>query len=299
MGVGQNMPEIIANRTNATVQISLNEQPTMAKKGAGFKVKRGDTFDIAKVKSIGVFNDVVLFGSLDCYREDSRAGLVLDGQSLRTQNKRFVSGLCRLTITVEGVVYDGRMSQGMLQREKLKLKSRPRHEERLRGFVGYEKQLKEIEDTLYSQIAFVDCDVIFSTGASLEDMRDSIARYTIDTEEMLLDLAAVDLVEGYNSYRINACCLAISRLYIHPAFRSLGLSAWLLRNLPVLGQTVVNMPVGDMLLIPGDFSNEAKRRHQTRQEYLEWLREYYKKNGFLPEDSLTVKGIYRNKRLNV
>ena len=293
------MPEIIASRTNATVQISLTEQPSVAKKGAGFKVRRGDTFDIARVKSIGVFNDVVLFGSLDCYRDDSRAGLVLDGQALRTQNRRFVSGLCRLTITIEGVVYDGRMSQGMLQREKLKLHSRPRRDERLRGFVGYEKQLKEIEDTLYSQIAFADCDVIFNSGTSLEDMRDSIARYTIDTEEMLLDLAAVDLVEGYHSYNINACCLAISRLYIHPAFRSLGLSAWLLRNLPVLGQTVLNMPVGDMLLIPGDFSNEAKRRHQTRQEYITWLRKYYEKNGFLPEDGLTVKGVYRNKRLSL
>lgn len=298
MAVGKNSPEIVANPMNTNVQILLSEQD--AKKGAGkYKVRRGDTFDIGKVKTIGVFNDVVLFGSLDCYREDSRAGLVLDGQSLKTQNKRFVSGLCRLMITVEGVVYDGRMSQGMLQREKLQLRSRQRKDDRLRGFVGYEKQQKEIEDTLYSQIAFVDCDVIFNTGVGMDDMRDSIARYTMDTEEMLLDLAAVDLVEGYNSYGINACCLAIARLYIHPAFRSLGLSAWLLRNLPILGQTVVNKPVGDMLLIPGDFSNEAKRRHQTRQEYLDWLCQYYKKNDFYPEDDLSIKGVYRNKRLNL
>lgn len=297
MGLEQGMPNIIANPMNTNVQILLSEQD--AKKGVGKKVKRGETFDIAKVKTIGVFNDVVLFGSLDCYREDSRAGLVLDGQSLRTQNKKFVSGLCRLTITVEGVVYDGKMSQGMLQRQKLQLRSRPRRDERLRGFVGYEKQQQEIEDTLYSQIAFVDCDVIFSTGVNLDDMRDSIARFTVDPEEMLLDLAAVDLVEKYASVSLNACCLAIARLYIHPAFRSLGLSAWLLKQLPVLGQTVVNKPVGDMLLIPGDFSNEAKRRHQTRQEYLEWLRKYYEKNEFYPEENLLVKGVYRNTKIKV
>jgi GNAT superfamily N-acetyltransferase len=299
MGAGQKMPEIVANRTNASVEIALSEQPMRAKKGVGNKAVRGETFDIARVKNIGVFNDVVLFGQLDCYREDSRAGLVLDGQSLRTRNKKFVSGLCRLTITVEGVVYDGRMSQGMLQRERLGLRSRTRQEDRLRGFVGYEKQLKEIENTLYSQIAFVDCDVIFSTGTSLDEMRDSIEKYTIDTEEMLLDLAAVDLVETYKSTRINACCLAISRLYIHPAFRKLGLSSWLLRNLPVLGQTVVNMPVGDMLLIPGDFSNESRRQHKTKREYVEWLKEYYEKNGFLLENDLTIKGIYRNNRISV
>lgn len=133
----------------------------------------------------------------------------------------------------------------------------------------------------------------------MDDMRDSISRYTVDTEEMLLDLAAIDLVENYRSHAINACCLAIARLYVHPAFRSLGLSAWLLQSLPVLGQTVVNMPVGDMLLIPGDFSNEAKRRHQTRKEYLDWLRTYYEKSGFKPEENLSVKGVYRNQRITL
>ena len=287
---------IYGNRTSANMQILLSEEPA-EKRGLGRKMERGETFDIAKVKTIGVFNDVVLFGSMDCYRVDSRAGLVLDGQALHTEGRKFVSGLCRLTITVEGVVYDGVASPGALQRKHLKLTSRQRLDNRLRGFVGYEKAQEEIENTLYTQIAFADCDVIFNNGVQFSEMRESISRYTVDAEEMLLDLAAVDLVERYSANAIRACCLAISRLYVHPAFRSLGLSSWLLRNLPVLGQTVVNMTVGDMLLIPGDFSNEAKRRHQPKTEYLMWLGQYYEKNGFYPATDLSIKNVYRNKRL--
>lgn len=292
MGAVTRTQGILASQAGSSMKILLTEE----KKGLG-KVEKGDTFDISRVKTIGVFEDVVLFGSLDCYREDSRTGLLLDGRSLQGDSNKYVSGLCRLTITVEGAVYQGRMSRGMLQREKLQLRSRPRRDHRLSSFVGYEKQMREIEDTLYSQIAFVDCDIIFNTGVSMEVMRDSIARYTVDTEEMLLDLAAVDLVDAYKQRGLQACCMAISRLYVHPAFRGLGLSGWLLKNLPTLGQSVINKPVVDMLLIPGDFSGEAGRRQITRSEYLNWLREYYKKNGFYPEEGLSIKGIFRQKRL--
>lgn len=291
-------PIKMSAQTSTNVGILLQEDDDVTPENKT-KPSLGDTFDIGRVKAIGVFNDVFLFGQLDCYREDSRTGLILDGKPLRTQNKRFVSGLCRLIITVEGAVYDGELSQGMMQRQRLHLQQRKRCDDRLYNFIGYSNQMEKVNNTLYSQIAFIDCDVIFNTGVPMDEVRESITRYTIDTEGMLLNLSAVDLVERYKSFAVNACCISIARLYVHPAFRSLGLSAWMLKNLPILGQTVVNMPVGDMLLVPGDFSNEAARRKQPRSEYIEWLRGYYVRNGFKPEQSLTAKGIYRNQRLTL
>lgn len=252
------------------------------------------SFDIKSVLEIGCFSEVLLFGNLDCYRDNATTGLVLDGNSLSQAMHKLVSGICRLRISVEGVVKnDDGISRGFANR--INLKGHTRRDSRLDGFIGIDDIRKEETSTKYYEIAYADCDVMYNTDDNIKEMEELIYNHTKDIEEQILDLHAIEYLRKYKENYMNVCSVSIARLYVNPTFRHLGLSKWLLKNLPILCQTVVNKPVADMFLIPGDFSSEAKNRNITKQAYTNWLKGYYERNNF----KLDKNGIYRRGILSI
>ena len=75
----------------------------------------------------------------------------------------------------------------------------------------------------------------------------------------------------------------VDRLYVFPAYRRCRISSWIHDNLREILFSYVNVAVGDILLIPGDFSNEsAERFNMTPREYNSLLNKHYEKLGYKP-----------------
>ena len=78
------------------------------------------------------------------------------------------------------------------------------------------------------------------------------------------------------------CNIAIvDRVYINGEFRRCGISTWLHSNLFDLAKTYGMLDVAAVLLIPGDFSDEATSKFQmTKQKYESMLVKHYKEVGY-------------------
>lgn len=75
----------------------------------------------------------------------------------------------------------------------------------------------------------------------------------------------------------------VDRLYVYPAYRRCRISSWIHNNLREILFSYVNVTVGDILLIPGDFSNEsAERFNMTPREYNNLLNKHYENLGYKP-----------------
>lgn len=75
----------------------------------------------------------------------------------------------------------------------------------------------------------------------------------------------------------------IDRLYVFPAYRRCRISSWINNNLREILFSYVNVAVGDVLLIPGDFSNEsADKFDMTPREYSIMLNKHYETLGYKP-----------------
>lgn len=75
----------------------------------------------------------------------------------------------------------------------------------------------------------------------------------------------------------------VDRLYVYPAYRRCRISSWIHDNLREILFSYVNVAVGDIILIPGDFSSEAADKfNMTPREYNTLLNKHYEKLGYKP-----------------
>lgn len=221
-----------------------------------------------------------LFVNFDMLRFTGSGGIELDGGVLSSLNQG-LGGISRMTASIEAYVPSG----CSLKVEGLR--GVDHVETRLGSYVGFTKG----EDYDFYPLSWADCDILNPIGDTgvLEDV---IAERDVDVEAQLLDSVGLHLARGYQEHFVRAACVCVERLFTVNCCRGYGLASWLLGTLPVIVQASYSMLVGDILLIPGDFSSEASKRGVTPKEYLSWLEGYYEHCGFNLMDVSKLKGLF-------
>lgn len=106
-------------------------------------------------------------------------------------------------------------------------------------------------------------------------------RFQGETDKsVLLDVALSLQSEGKNSSKINNI-LIVDRVYVYEMYRRCGISTWLHKNVRDVIESYTGVNIGDMLLIPGDFANEAGDKfYMDNKQYITMLSRHYQLVGY-------------------
>lgn len=134
-------------------------------------------------------------------------------------------------------------------------------------------------------LAYADIMIIMDADRNKSSV---IEAFKTESDKQRLASAAFSLQgRGINKVQSQANGFArnhiaiVDRLYVFPAYRRCRISSWLHTNLREILFSYVNVAIGDILLIPGDFSNEsAEMFNMTPREYSLMLYKHYEKLGY-------------------
>ena len=136
----------------------------------------------------------------------------------------------------------------------------------------------------YADILILKNDNLFPDGVTNKgNTEDDMIKLAKGEDELRLMLKALDIQhknlssEEYEKYNI----AILDKLYINKQFRQCKISTWIHKNMYDLIKVYGMVDVGAILLMPGDFSSEAKKSFgMTNQEYVEMLIKHYKSMGY-------------------
>ena len=106
-------------------------------------------------------------------------------------------------------------------------------------------------------------------------------RFENANDKKTLVNTAITLQDKNNNSNITNNVVIVDKVYVYERYRSCGISRWIHENIRSIMGTYMNIHVGDILLIPGDFSMEARTKFgMSDEQYIDMLRKHYLSVGY-------------------
>lgn len=235
--------------------------------------------EVRKICSLGYFDRLILDGyTMPMY--NSRGIELHDNESLRdaleNSKQHYSQRIGKLRINVIGEAFNKETYEEILNMRnyrdtKLKLK-RDKLGTIDRYTIGYVDLL-----ILKSDYSYID-------QSNKEKIEDDIIKFAKIDDQSRLIIKAIETMQNIanNSNKKEECNVAIvDRVYVDKEFRKHGLSKWIHTNIGDIIKIYAMVDIRAVLLIPGDFSNEAESEFNlSKQEYVNLLIKHYKKTGY-------------------
>ena len=148
---------------------------------------------------------------------------------------------------------------------------------------------------MIDDILILKSDLVFPVGiTNTGKTKDDILKLAKGEDELQIMLKALEVQHniiksdnGIDNYNI----AILDRLYVHKAFRNCGISSWINNNIHDIIKVYGMIDIGAILLIPGDFSSEARNCfNMSNEEYVDMLIEHYKSVGYeVVDDNIMCK----------
>lgn len=140
-------------------------------------------------------------------------------------------------------------------------------------------------------IAYADLLILKSNYSFPEEVKnrgktsDDISKLAKSEDEYMLLTKALELQKSTlmknNSDENDANIAIVDRVYVNKEFRQCGISSWIHANIGDIIKTFGMIDVASVILIPGDFSNEAQSQFGvSKDKYREFLIKHYKESGY-------------------
>lgn len=86
----------------------------------------------------------------------------------------------------------------------------------------------------------------------------------------------------------------VDKVYVYEHYRQCGVSTWIHTNLRDIMYRFMGMSIGDMLLIPGDFSDECGNKfNMSETQYVQMLKDHYTRVGYeIQKDGLMINRMF-------
>lgn len=248
-----------------------------------------------KICSLGYFDRVIADGfMIPMY---NNRGIVINNDEnladcINNNKQSYNQGIGKLKLNIYGEVDTKESSDD----EKRMLETREQ--------LGL-RQTKLGLTTRYS-IGFADILILKSDYSFPENVvnkgktEDDINKLAKGEDELKIMLQALktqnDIIEKSD---LNDCNIAIvDRVYVHREFRKCGISTWIHSNIGDITKVYGMIDIAAVLLIPGDFSNEAKSIfNMTKEQYEAFLKKHYKSLGYKPiSENILCKKLVKNSK---
>lgn len=235
---------------------------------------------VSKICSLGYFDRVIIDGySMPMF---STKGIEVKNEeelvdSINSSLQSFTHGVGKLRVTIYGestfnLEDDNLLGMRWHREQELKL-SRTKVDNNDRYAIAY-------VDLLIFKSEFSFPERVTSRGKSVDDLN----KLAKSEDELMLLSKAMDMQRNiwYESGGTADCTIAIvDRVYVNKNFRKCGISKWVHMNIFDIIRTYSMLSASAVLLIPGDFSNEAEQVFNlSKKEYRDMLVKHYKDTGY-------------------
>lgn len=147
-----------------------------------------------------------------------------------------------------------------------------------------------VDDNDRYAIAYVDLLILKSNLSLLEDFNNKeksnydITKLVKSEDEIMLLSKALEMqidIWSKSSGKEECNIAIVDRVYVNKHFRNCGISKWIHLNILDIIKTYGMISVSAVLLIPGDFSDEAEKVFGlSKREYRDMLIKHYKSTGY-------------------
>ena len=233
-----------------------------------------------KICSLGYFDRVIIDGySMPMF---STKGIEIKGgdgfvDSINDSLQSFTHGVGKLRITIYGestfnLEDDNLLGMRWHREQELKL-SRTKVDKNDRYAIAY-------VDILIFKSEFSFPERVINRGKSIDDLN----KLAKSEDELMLLSKAMDMQRNiwHESGGTADCTIAIiDRVYVSKHFRKCGISKWVHMNIFDIIRTYGMVSASAVLLIPGDFNNEAEQIFSlSKKDYTDMLINHYKNTGY-------------------
>lgn len=233
---------------------------------------------VRKICSLGYFDRLIVDGyMMPMY--SNRGIEINEGNSLveafELSKQSYNNGIGKLRINIAGEATN-EDTQSEIERMR-------EHREKSIGLVR-----TKIGDTDRYIIGYADILVLKSdnsfpvnicnTGKTVED----ILKLAKGEDELKLMTKALSIQQKIKKESGNDINIAIvDKVYVNKEFRRCKISTWIHSNIREIAKIYGMVDIGAVVLIPGDFNDEAtKVFNMTKKEYEDMLEKHYKKIGY-------------------
>ena len=235
---------------------------------------------VSKICSLGYFDRVLVDGynmsmfntrGIEIKNEDTLV------DSINNNNQYYTQGVGKIRVTIYGestfdIDDDNLLGMRWHREQELKL-SRTKVDDNDRYAIAYVDIL-----IVKSDLSFPE--QVTRRGKTVED----INKLAKTEDEVMLLSKAIDMQKSIweESNGVADCSIAIiDRVYVNKHFRKCGISSWIHKNILDIIRTYGMISVSAVLLIPGDFSNEAEQIFGlSKKDYRDMLVKHYKNTGY-------------------
>jgi len=134
-----------------------------------------------------------------------------------------------------------------------------------------------INDDKSYLLAYADL-IVVRDGSRLEY---NDTRFNKECDKGLLVSTAISLQE---KKVVSDNIVIVDKVYVYDRYRSCGISRWLHTNIRDIMFEYTGLIIGDMLLIPGDFSDEAILKFgMNNDQYINFLKKHYESIGYIQQ----------------
>lgn len=267
--------------------------------------------DLTKIMQIGYFDTVKLDGCVRAIHNSSgidlRDGFDLS-ESIRFWDESFKIGLAYMRVSLIGICNIAGVD--FYEREHMRDDRRMSGILKLPGASCTDKYLIAYADILLLKpnnsipcmIQDDELDCKCSAYSILGKVEDDLVQssYSPDISELIsvANKLSEYIVskEGMDKNEVSIAIL--DKLYVYPAFRRCHISSWLHENLDTIIHTYLMTKPAGVLLIPGDFSNEAERKfNMAESRYVKMLIGHYKTLGYRYVNNIWIPAFYASKNI--
>lgn len=236
--------------------------------------------NVKRICSLGYFDRVTIDGFISPMSKTNGITLVNDGtlsDSINNNDNSYRNNIGKIRVTIYGE------SKFNINDDKL-LNMRWHREKELglaRNMVGKTDRYA----IAYADFVILKSDSTLPINVIQNDKsNDDIGKLAKSEDEYMLLTSALQMQNEIVSkgIPINKSNIAIvDRVYVHQFFRHCGISSWIHDNIGDILKTYGMIDISGVILIPGDFNNEAEKVFRVSQkEYKKMLINHYKNHGY-------------------
>lgn len=214
-------------------------------------------------------------------------------ESINTNIQSYAQGVGKIRITVYGEsvfnLEDDKLLGMRWHREQELRLARTKVDNNDRYAIAY-------VDLLILKSDFSFPEMVRNRGKSLDDL----ARLAKSEDEYMLLSKALEIQRNMWAQNSDTCdcnIAIVDKLYVNKNFRQCGISKWIHNNILDIIKTYGMVDASAVLLIPGDFSNEAEQIFgMSKREYRDMLIKHYKDVGYKFIDKFIMCKYYSKKK---
>lgn len=240
----------------------------------------GEDMKVNRICSLGYFDKVIVDGYMMPMYNNKGIEIKNDEklvESIENNEQSYNQGIGKLKLNIYGEVTPNKSS---IDEEKRMANTRTniglssiKIGDKLRYSIGY-------ADILILKSDYSFPENITNKGKTIDD----IHKLAKGEDELYIMTQALNIQNNIiaEDNGIDDCNIAIiDRVYVNKEFRRCGISTWIHSNINDIAKIYGMIDIAAVLLIPGDFSNEADEAfNMSSKEYKEMLIKHYKTLGY-------------------